>query len=135
MLSWMRVNRVLLCLAVALLAGCGDGDGSAVSQEDSTPTPTRHVITAVLPTSPPVIACFNRDFTVVPCPTATPTPQPTCVPTLGVASCCAAQCEPCPTIRAGCNAQGCQDCIERPDCDAIPTCGPLGPIRIPPDEN
>jgi len=62
-----------------------------------------------------------------------PTPPPTCVPTLGVISCCAAHCLPCPTVRAGCNAAGCQDCIERPVCDPIPTCGPHGPIHIPPD--
>jgi hypothetical protein len=69
-------------------------------------------------------------------PTPTPTPQPgtplpTCVPTLGVASCCAAHCPPCPTVRAGCYTHGCQQCLERAVCDPIPTCGPQGPIQIP----
>lgn len=64
-------------------------------------------------------------------PSPTPTPQPTCVPTLGVPSCCAAHCEPCPTIRAGCNARACQDCIERPVCDPIPTCDLLVSTATP----
>ena len=69
------------------------------------------------------------------CAIVTPTPMPpqptpitaTCAPTLGAEACCAAHCEPCPTIRAGCFAHSCQDCIERPDCGSlvlVPTCRP-----------
>lgn len=64
--------------------------------------------------------------------TATPTQleTPTCVPSPGIPSCCSAHCEPCPTIRAGCYARACQDCIERPVCDPFPTCGP-NPFTTP----
>lgn len=54
-------------------------------------------------------------------PRGTPTamtPTPSCVPTLGSPSYCSRHCEPCPTIRAGCYAAACRDCIE------LPTCGP-----------
>lgn len=59
-------------------------------------------------------------------PTATPTPTApaTCVPTLGITSYCATHCEPCPTIRAGCNAQACRDCIENPVCSPEEICVP-----------
>ena len=120
-----------LALVRAAVVGCGDGS----DHDDATATPTRAVVTVVFPTA--VRPCINDQGTTIPCPTATPTPQPTCVPTLGVPSCCAAHCEPCPTIRAGCYAQGCQDCIERAECDLIliPTCGPGEPIHIPPYGN
>src|SRR5512139_1461272 len=112
-----------LALVLAVVVGCGDD--SELSDNGSL-----HVGSATVP------LCYTIGGTPAPgCPTPTPTPQPTCVPTLGVPSCCAASCEPCPTIRAGCNAQACQDCIERPACDPIPTCGPSEPIRIPPDGN
>lgn len=95
------------------------------------PTPTRIPIEITSATPPKL--CY--EISGSPCATETPTPQPTCVPTLGAPSCCSAHCEPCPTIRAGCNAQGCQDCVERTVCDPIPTCGPSGPIRVPPDRS
>ena len=61
-------------------------------------------------------------------PTAA-TPTPSCAPTLGIPSYCAMHCEPCPTIRAGCNAVGCRDCIEIPVCAADETCVPWNPAN------
>jgi hypothetical protein len=74
------------------------------------------------------------------CPTAPPTPRApsptpstpipvkaTCVPTPGgIPPYCAAHCEPCPTIRAGCNAQSCVRCIENPVCGLGEICAPQG---------
>lgn len=62
-------------------------------------------------------------------PTPTPTPRPlaTCAPTLGIPSYCSTDCPPCPTIRAGCNAVACQDCIEIPTCAPHEVCAPWNP--------
>jgi hypothetical protein len=64
-----------------------------------------------------------------PVQTATPTAPPTCVPTLGAPSYCATHCPPCPTIRAGCYAVACRDCIEIPVCEPNETCVPWGPAN------
>jgi hypothetical protein len=84
--------------------------------------------------SDPDSGCFcDREgptFTETPinvCPESTPTPAtppPTCVPTLGITSYCATHCEPCPTIRAGCNAEACRDCIDNPVCRPEEICVP-----------
>lgn len=58
-------------------------------------------------------------------PSTTPTELATCVPTPGITSYCATHCEPCPTIRAGCNAQACRDCIENPVCSPEEICVPV----------
>ena len=63
--------------------------------------------------------------------TPTPTALATCVPTLGVISYCATHCEPCPTIRAGCNAEACRDCIENPVCAPDEICVPPGHFPNP----
>ena len=59
----------------------------------------------------------------------TPTALPTCAPTLGITTCCATHCVPCPTIRAGCNARPCRDCIENPVCRPEEICVPLNPAN------
>ena len=67
----------------------------------------------------------------LPAPSAALTPTPTPMPT-ATASCaptgtpyCADQCEPCPTIRAGCFAQACGACRENPVCAPGETCEPV----------
>jgi hypothetical protein len=120
----VTVHRLLLVVALVLVAGCGGDENGATPTAMATPTRTLSVVH----NDTPVPICFDIDGT--PCPTATPTPQPgtptpSCARTALIPSCCAAHCEPCPTIRAGCNAQSCQDCIEQPVCAPIPTCGAL----------
>ena len=70
--------------------------------------------------------------TETPSAIATPTPTPmtgTCAPTPGgIPPYCAAHCEPCPTIRAGCNAQPCVRCIENPVCGLGEICAPQGEL-------
>lgn len=94
---------IVLVLILAL-CGCGD-DMDSTSAPTRTPTPVA--------TSP------------TPLDTPTPlTPAPTCVPTPGIPSYCATHCEPCPTIRAGCYAVSCRDCIENPVCAPNEICVP-----------
>src|SRR5678815_2647946 len=133
----MRLRPALAL--VAILAACGDGTGnSAVPTGTATAIPTvpPSPTETPAPTFPPpptkvadctgqpdgtrcVHSCddgicehgfCNGECTPSATVTPSPTPLPTCVPTLGAPSCCAAHCQPCPTIRAGCNAQACQDC-------------------------
>jgi len=61
-------------------------------------------------------------------PSPTPpgvTPTPPCVPTSAIPPYCATHCRPCPTIRAGCNAQACGRCIDNPVCTSDEVCVPL----------
>lgn len=74
-------------------------------------------------------ACAPR-YSPTPTPTAPPfTLTPSCVPTQGQTTYCAPHCEPCPTIRAGCNAVSCRDCIDIPVCAPDETCIPWGPAN------
>ena len=153
--------RLHLALAlVAFIAACGDGTGNRAAPTGTAtaiPTLPPSLTEMPAPTFPPpptkvadcrlqpdgtrcVHSCDNgvceRGFCNGECtPSATVTPSrtltPSCARTLSIASCCAAHCRPCPTIRAGCNAQPCQDCIERPVCDPIPTCYPFVPTSTP----
>jgi hypothetical protein len=143
----MRSTRpaIAALIALVLVVGCGNGESPPAAKPAATPTPTPPPTAPPPPTKvsdctgvPDIVPCVHpcgngvcqRGSCVGECtPSATATPSrsetPTCAPTLGIVSCCAAHCEPCPTIRAGCNAQACQDCIERPVCDPLPTCFPL----------
>jgi hypothetical protein len=157
-LGWVHLG-VVLGLGLALHGCGGGTESMPVASPTSTPmpsppTPTRRPApvtdcmgvsdSAHAPCIERVLICgiaFCRQGHCVeectPSPTPTPplgtptaiTPTPSCVPTLGISSYCGMHCEPCPTIRAGCYAQPCRDCIENPVCAPDEACVPLNPAN------
>jgi hypothetical protein len=85
-----------------------------------TPTPTQTRVAATPSPQPSETATASEPTptadTRTPAATTTPTAPPTCVPTAGRAHYCAAECPPCPTVRAGCPSEVCFDCAVQPSC-------------------
>lgn len=104
------------------------------STPTATPTCTPQAISTCRQDQTITCTDLGGDCVVCACVTQTPaprtlTPTPSCVPTLGIASYCATHCDPCPTVRAGCNAVACGDCIEIPVCAPDETCVPWNPAN------
>ena len=90
-----------------------------------TPTPTRTHTATFSPTPTPTATptwTHTGTFTPTPTPTASQTPTPTCAPT-GTPY-CSDRCLPCPTIRLGCYAVPCGECIQNPVCSSGEVCVP-----------
>lgn len=90
-----------------------------------TPTPTRTHTATFTPTPTPTATptwTQTGTFTPTPTPTASQTPTPTCAPT-GTPY-CSDRCLPCPTIRLGCYAVPCGECIQNPVCSSGEVCVP-----------
>jgi len=90
-----------------------------------TPTPTRTHTATFSPTPTPTATptwTQTGTFTPTPTPTASQTPTPTCAPT-GTPY-CSDRCLPCPTIRLGCYAVPCGECIQNPVCSSGEVCVP-----------
>jgi hypothetical protein len=132
------------CASLPSPPSCPAGEGAACEDQQcmvgcgcGTVTPTATPTNTCTPGANPPPGCRYEGptFTVTPLcdnPHLTPTPIPsiaTCAPTLGIPSYCATHCEPCPTIRAGCFAESCRDCIENPVCGPGEGCVPLNPAN------
>ncbi|MBI1815107.1 MAG: hypothetical protein HYR72_09025 [Deltaproteobacteria bacterium] len=115
----LRSRHVLATALFALLVGCG-GSGSGALP---TPSPT------LLPTASPTMSAPTPTVSATPsntaAPTDSPTPTPTCAPTGTPYH--SDDCQSCPTIREGCYASACGQCIPNPT--LTPT--PKGPTPSP----
>lgn len=121
---------VLVCEDPRCGSGCSCATRTFTPTPATSPTPCS---TPVCPGSvlPPLCvdgpcSCYCE---ATPAPTLSSTPTPPCVPTPLIPPYCATHCEPCPTIRAGCYAQACPQCIENPVCAPDETCVPRNPAN------